>query len=232
MRLYAITDRQLLPGKHQAGRLTAGAPGMVRLAGEWAVRGWSMCSCGKRTWVCRNSQIWLERCWRQCGIALEYRGPGRQPRLLVNAGAAGAAEAVRAVGAAGIHLPGRWHAEQAGRARISGVVSVGCHSVGEVAVAGDGGGGYGAAVSGFWDGEPSRGAAAGAGGAGGGLPDGGEDAGVRVGWNEWERMRHFVHRGGRDWRGGNTDGFWAKAGKLCTRKKHPAELCGGASTQI
>jgi thiamine monophosphate synthase len=58
-----------------------------------------------------------------------------RPRLLINAGAAGAAEAARTAGAAGIHLPGRWIAERVGMARIAGCVSVGCHSVGEIAVA-------------------------------------------------------------------------------------------------
>jgi thiamine-phosphate pyrophosphorylase len=61
-------------------------------------------------------------------------GAGR-PRLLINAGAAGAADAARTAGAAGIHLPGRWRAEQVGMARIAGTVSVGCHSLGEIAVA-------------------------------------------------------------------------------------------------
>jgi thiamine-phosphate pyrophosphorylase len=55
--------------------------------------------------------------------------------LLINAGAQGAVEAARACGAAGLHLPGRWQAEQVGWARASGIVSVGCHSVGEISVA-------------------------------------------------------------------------------------------------
>jgi thiamine-phosphate pyrophosphorylase len=67
--------------------------------------------------------------------AMRHSASAEGPRLLVNAGAKGAAEAARATGAAGIHLPGRWHAEQVGMARIAGIVSVGCHSVGEVAVA-------------------------------------------------------------------------------------------------
>ncbi|HWE83392.1 MAG TPA: thiamine phosphate synthase, partial [Terracidiphilus sp.] len=66
--------------------------------------------------------------------AMRDAGAGR-PRLLINAGAAGAAEAARTAGAAGIHLPGRWRAEQVGMARIAGTVSVGCHSLGEIAVA-------------------------------------------------------------------------------------------------
>ncbi|HEX3755787.1 MAG TPA: thiamine phosphate synthase [Rhizomicrobium sp.] len=136
MRLYAITDRRLLPGTHETGRVTAAErDGLVRLAEEWAVGGVEYVQL-------REKDLGLQELTELAGAMLAALrdcagdcGPGRQPRLLVNAGAAGAAEAVRAVGAAGIHLPGRWHAEQVGRARISGVVSVGCHSVGEVAVA-------------------------------------------------------------------------------------------------
>lgn len=136
MRLYAITDRRLLPGTHEAGRLSAAErEALVRLAAEWAGGGVEYVQL-------REKDLGLQELTDLAGAMLAAMqdcagdcGPGRQPRLLVNAGAAGAAEAVRAVGAAGIHLPGRWHAEQAGRARISGIVSVGCHSVGEVAVA-------------------------------------------------------------------------------------------------
>ncbi|MFL6429068.1 MAG: thiamine phosphate synthase [Acidobacteriaceae bacterium] len=136
MRLYAITDRRLLPGTHEAGRLSAEErEELVRLAAEWAAGGVEYVQL-------REKDLGLHELTELAGAMLTAMqdcagdcGPGRQPRLLVNAGAAGAAEAVRAVGAAGIHLPGRWHAEQAGRARISGIVSVGCHSVGEVAVA-------------------------------------------------------------------------------------------------
>ena len=40
MRLYAITDRRLLPGTHTSGRLSAAErDGLVRLAGEWAALG-------------------------------------------------------------------------------------------------------------------------------------------------------------------------------------------------
>ena len=40
MRLYAITDRRLLPGTHEAGRLsTAEHEALVRLAAEWAAGG-------------------------------------------------------------------------------------------------------------------------------------------------------------------------------------------------
>jgi thiamine-phosphate pyrophosphorylase len=136
MRLYAITDRRLLPGTHEAGRLSASErEELVRLAGEWAAGGVEYVQLREKdlglrelTELAGEMLAAMKNCAGDCG-------PGRQPRLLVNAGAAGAAEAVRTVGAAGIHLPGRWHAEQAGRARISGIVSVGCHSVGEVAVA-------------------------------------------------------------------------------------------------
>lgn len=141
MRLYAITDRRLLPGTHEAGRLsTAERDGLVRLAAEWAAGGVEYVQLREKDLGLRELTdlagamlAAMKDCTGDCGPGND--GPERQPRLLVNAGAAGAAEAVRAVGAAGVHLPGRWHAEQAGRARISGIVSVGCHSVGEVAVA-------------------------------------------------------------------------------------------------
>jgi thiamine-phosphate pyrophosphorylase len=136
MPLYAITDRRLLPGTHEPGRLNAAErEALVRLAGDWAAGGVEYVQLrekdlelGELAELAAAMLAAMEACAGNCG-------PGRQPRLLVNAGAAGAAEAVRAVGAAGIHLPGRWHAEHAGRARICGIVSVGCHSVGEVAVA-------------------------------------------------------------------------------------------------
>jgi thiamine-phosphate pyrophosphorylase len=136
MHLYAITDRRLLPGTHEAGRLSAAErEGLVRLAAEWAAGGVEYVQLREKdlglqelTELAAAMLTAIKDCAGDCG-------PGRQPRLLVNAGAAGAREAVRTVGAAGVHLPGRWHAEQAGMARICGIVSVGCHSVGEVAVA-------------------------------------------------------------------------------------------------
>jgi thiamine-phosphate pyrophosphorylase len=136
MRLYAITDRRLLPGTHETGRVTAAErDGLVRLAEEWAVGGVEYVQL-------REKDLGLRELTELAGVMLAALrdcagdcGPGRQPRLLVNAGAAGAAEAARATRAAGVHLPGRWHAEQVGTARISGTVSVGCHSVGEIAVA-------------------------------------------------------------------------------------------------
>jgi len=67
--------------------------------------------------------------------AIRENGSGGGPRLLLNAGAPDAWEAARLRGVAGLHLPGKWRADQVGRARVCGMVSVGCHSVGEVAVA-------------------------------------------------------------------------------------------------
>jgi thiamine-phosphate diphosphorylase len=141
MRLYAITDRRLLPGTHEAGRLSpAEREELLRLAGEWAAGGVEYVQLREKDLGLRELTdlagamlAVMKDCAGDCGAG--NAGQARQPRLLVNAGAAGAAEAVRTAGAAGVHLPGRWHAEQAGRARISGIVSVGCHSVGEVAVA-------------------------------------------------------------------------------------------------
>lgn len=127
MRMYAITDRRLLPGAHESGRLSdAERDGLVRLAGEWAALGVEFVQL-------REKDLPADALTEVAG-AMMAAIAGRA-KLLVNAGAQGAAEAARAVGAAGIHLPGRWRAEQVGRARIVGMVSVGCHSVGEVAVA-------------------------------------------------------------------------------------------------
>src|SRR4051794_7588604 len=132
MRLYAITDRRLLPGRHQSGYLSdAEREDLVRLATEWAALGVEYVQL-------REKDLGVRELTELAGAmmaAMVNAASGGVPRLLVNAGAAGAAEAARATGAAGIHLPGRWHAEQVGTARISGTVSVGCHSVGEVAVA-------------------------------------------------------------------------------------------------
>jgi thiamine-phosphate pyrophosphorylase len=132
MRLYAITDRRLLPGRHQSGYLSdAEREELVRLAREWAALGVEYVQLREKDLGLRE----LTELARAMMAAMHDSASGGAPRLLVNAGAAGAAEAQRATGAAGIHLPGRWHAEQVGTARIAGTVSVGCHSVGEVAVA-------------------------------------------------------------------------------------------------
>jgi thiamine-phosphate pyrophosphorylase len=128
MRLYAITDRRLLPGTHASGRLSeAERKELVRLAAEWA-------ELGVEYIQLREKDLGQRELTEVAAAMIAAMGDSGA-RLLVNAGAAGAAEAARAAGAAGIHLPGRWQAEQAGTARIAGIVSVGCHSVGEVAVA-------------------------------------------------------------------------------------------------
>lgn len=127
MRLYAITDRRLLPGTHESGKLSAAERnGLLRLAGEWAELGVEFVQLREKD----LSQDALTEMATAMMEALRGRA-----KLLVNAGAAGATEAARAARAAGIHLPGRWRAEQVGRARIVGMVSVGCHSIGEIAVA-------------------------------------------------------------------------------------------------
>ena len=137
MRLYAITDRRLLPGTHESGRVSAAErDGLVRLAAEWAALGVEFVQLREKDLGGRE----LTELAQAMMTALRDSGAGHsksgaRPRLLINAGAAGAAEAARTVGAAGIHLPGRWRAEQVGMARIAGTVSVGCHSLGEIAVA-------------------------------------------------------------------------------------------------
>lgn len=132
MRLYAITDRRLLPGPHESGRLGAEErDGLVRLAKEWAALGVEHVQLREKDLGVRE----LADLAAAMMAAMRHSALAGAPLLLVNAGAKGAAEVARAAGAAGIHLPGRWHAEQVGTARIAGIVSVGCHSVGEVAVA-------------------------------------------------------------------------------------------------
>src|SRR5258707_662070 len=132
MRLYAITDRRLLPGTHESGHLSAvERDGLVGLAGEWAALGVEFVQLREKDLGLRE----VTELAQAMMAAMRDCGAGGCPRLLINAGAAGAAEAARTAGAAGIHLPGRWRAEQVGMARIAGTVSVGCHSVGEVAVA-------------------------------------------------------------------------------------------------
>jgi thiamine-phosphate pyrophosphorylase len=127
MRLYAITDRRLLPGTHESGKLSpAERDGLVRLAGEWAELGVEF--------VQLREKDLPQDALTEMAMAMMEALSGRA-KLLVNAGAPGATEAARTAGAAGIHLPGRWRAEQVGRARIVGMVSVGCHSIGEIAVA-------------------------------------------------------------------------------------------------
>ena len=119
MRLYAITDRRLLPGPHESGRLSAAErDGLVTLAAEWASLGVEFVQLREKDLGVRE----LTELSQGMVAAMRGGGTGR-PRLLINAGAAG------------IHLPGRWRAEQVGMARIAGTVSVGCHSLGEIAVA-------------------------------------------------------------------------------------------------
>jgi thiamine-phosphate pyrophosphorylase len=132
MRLYAITDRRLLPGVHERGRLSATERDeLVRLTADWADSGVEYIQLREKDLDVAD----LTELATAMLAAMRHSSPGRQPRLLLNAGATGAAEVARTVGAAGVHLPGRWHAEEVGRARMAGLVSVGCHSVGEVAVA-------------------------------------------------------------------------------------------------
>lgn len=132
MRLYAITDRRLLPGTHERGQLSgAERDELVRLAGEWAALGVEFVQLREKD---LPEKPLTEMATAMMAAIAAHNG-SKQTRLLVNAGAPGAEEAARAARAAGLHLPGRWQAEQVGRARICGLVSVGCHSVGEVAVA-------------------------------------------------------------------------------------------------
>jgi thiamine-phosphate pyrophosphorylase len=132
MRLYAITDRRLLPGAHQPGVLTeTERDGLLRLAGEWAATGVEFVQL-------REKDLGGDAL-RDLATALAavLRSPRdvRPPRLILNAGARDAWEVARTSRADGLHLPGKWTPEQVGEARVRDLVSVGCHSVEEVAVA-------------------------------------------------------------------------------------------------
>jgi thiamine-phosphate pyrophosphorylase len=137
MRLYAITDRRLLPGVHEPGQLSAAEhEGLVRLAGEWAATGVEFIQLREKDLRAAELTILVEGMVDAIrkGSSGENR-PGGRTRLLLNAGAPDAWEVARLPGVDGLHLPGKWHAEQVARAHVLCAVSVGCHSVGEVAVA-------------------------------------------------------------------------------------------------
>jgi thiamine-phosphate pyrophosphorylase len=132
MHLYAITDRRLLTGPHEAGKLSAAErDGLVGLAGEWATAGVEFVQLREKDLAAPELTVLVEG----MVAAIRENGSGGGPRLLLNAGAPDAWEVARMRGVAGLHLPGKWRAEQVGWARIRGMVSVGCHSVAEVAVA-------------------------------------------------------------------------------------------------
>jgi thiamine-phosphate pyrophosphorylase len=124
MRLYAITDRRLLPGPHESGRLSAAErDGLVTLAAEWASLGVEFVQLREKDLGVRE----LTELSQGMVAAMRGGGTGR-PRLLINAGAAGkipvfalggvnAANApscieAGAAGVAGIRtfLSGRWQA--------------------------------------------------------------------------------------------------------------------------
>lgn len=130
MQLYAITDRRLLPGSHEPGRLSQNERDvLLRLVDTWSEAGIDYIQLREKD-LQPEDLVELAQ-----AVSGAIRCGDTCSQLLINAGASGAAEAARAAGAAGLHLPGRWHAEQVGWARASGIVSVGCHSVGEIAVA-------------------------------------------------------------------------------------------------
>lgn len=130
MRLYAITDRRQLPGEHQTGRLTGEErAGLAALASRWAAAGVEFIQLREKDLKSPELTALAE------AMMAAIRQAGSGSKLLINAGADGAADAARTARAAGLHLPGRWQADQVGWACAVGLVSVGCHSVGEVAVA-------------------------------------------------------------------------------------------------
>ena len=118
MRLYAITDRQLLPGAHAPGQLSAEeCEGLLRLARAWAAG-------GVRFVQLREKDLppdALRQLAGQMAAALQ----GSDVRLLVNATMPGGVALVRAARGAGIHLGahlgGRWTAEQVAAARAAGM---------------------------------------------------------------------------------------------------------------
>jgi thiamine-phosphate pyrophosphorylase len=131
MRLYAITGRVLLPGGHEAGRLTAEETrGLVGLAREWAAGGVEWVQIREKD-LGTGDLLALTR--EMAGV---LRGSGS--RLLVN----GAVEVALAAGAHGVHLAGGWTAGSIAGARVAfreaggaGMVSVACHSMGEAEAA-------------------------------------------------------------------------------------------------
>lgn len=132
MRLYAITDRRLLAGPHAPGILSEEEhAGLVRLAGEWSALGVEYVQLREKD----LDGPALTRLVAEMAAAIRQRAGARRPQLLLNAGARDAWEVARMPGVDGLHLPGKWTPEQVGRARIRCLVSVGCHSVEEVAVA-------------------------------------------------------------------------------------------------
>jgi len=127
MRLYAITDRRLLPGAHKPGQLTAEErDGLVRLARNWAATSVEFIQLREKDLAAPELTVLVE------GMLKAIAG---RSKLLLNAGAPDAWEVARVPGVDGLHLPGRWTAEQVARAHILCTVSVGCHSVEEVALA-------------------------------------------------------------------------------------------------
>ena len=84
MRLYAITDRRLLPGPHESGRLSAAErDGLVTLAAEWASLGVEFVQLREKDLGVRE----LTELSQGMVAAMRGGGTGR-PRLLINAGAA------------------------------------------------------------------------------------------------------------------------------------------------
>ena len=139
MRLYAITNRSLLPGEHVRGQLSgAEHEGLLRLAEEWAAGGVEYVQLREKDLPAPV----LTSLVREMAAAIAGRS-----RLLVNAGGLansgdlsntgnqGAREMTRVAGVDGLHLPATWTADQVGTARATGIVSVACHSLGEIAVA-------------------------------------------------------------------------------------------------
>src|ERR1700750_1338651 len=103
MQLYAITDRRLLPGTHESGRLSeTERDALMRRAREWSALGVEYVQLREKDLRQRE----LTELAASMMAAMVDSGSGRPPRLLVNAGAPGAAEAARAACAAGIDLPG------------------------------------------------------------------------------------------------------------------------------
>src|ERR1700730_1100144 len=98
MRLYAITDRRLLPGEHAPGQLTrAEQDGLVALAERWAEAGVDYIQLREKD---LNTPDLISLAQAMAGAIRCSHGCGQ---LLINAGAAGAVEAARASGAAGLH---------------------------------------------------------------------------------------------------------------------------------
>ena len=128
MRLYAITDRFLLPGPHRSGYVSPEEQeSLAALVKEWAA--------GGVAWVQLREKDLPPSALVSLARRLSAALAGSSTRLVLN----GPAEVAVAAGIAGLHLPGSWTPESLAQARTlyaahgqPPLISVACHSLQEV----------------------------------------------------------------------------------------------------